>query len=267
MLLVHTSFSDWVSKALREAGAEVVEGLGSWDAVRFIHSENFVKAVAKRELETLAAVAVAEVALTKRQAIFYAGGTAMAGLHTPRRNNVFNAAVYIAKKLNAAVISIDRHFPVGTWELHLEYKFPLYLVYGGADGPSYGYVKRRGYNVVVFPLPPGVGDRGFEKVVSFILRAAGGPLVLQLGFDIHRDDPTGYFFASEYFYYALGRALATRDFYISIECPSTQRVFVSALASLLNGIRGAEPPKIEIYRESTEVMKEVAMLIKRAKRV
>jgi acetoin utilization deacetylase AcuC-like enzyme len=198
-LLLHKETGGWVADTLRELGAETVEGLGSWDSVRLIHSDVFKRAVSRREAETLRAVAVAEAALAKGRAVFYVGGTAMAGLHAPKGGQVFNATVYIAKKGGASVVSIDIHFPRGTWELHLEHKFPLYVVYGGAEGPSYRYVTRRGHGAVAFPLPPGAGDRSFERVLSFIEEIAEGPLVVQLGFDIHRDDLTGYFFASEHF--------------------------------------------------------------------
>jgi len=256
-----------VSEALREVGAEVVEGAGGWDAVRLIHSEIFVKAVSTREADVLRAVAVADAALSRGRAVFYVGGTSMAGLHTPRGGQVFNAAVYIARKFGGSVLSIDRHFPLGTWELHLEHKFPLYVVYGGAEGPSYRHVTGRGHGAVPFPLPPGAGDRSFERVLSFIDRASEGPLVVQLGFDIHRDDPTGYFFASERFYYLLGKTLARQGFYISLECPSSPKVFKRALASLLAGVTGGEPPAVEPYRESEAVQREVELLLRRARRL
>jgi len=255
-----------VAQTLREAGAEVVEGLGSWEAVRAVHSEIFAKAVSKREADVLRAVAVAEAALARRQAVFYVGGTSMAGLHAPREGQVFNAAVYIAKRVGAPVVSIDRHFPAGTWELHLEHKFPLYAVYGGADGPSLRHVVRRGHKALAFPLPPGAGDKSFERVLSFINRLVEGPVVVQLGFDIHKDDPTGYLFASERFYYQLGRLLNRREFYISIECPSTPKVFRQALAALLAGVTGGAPPAAEPYRESEEVQREVAALLRRVRR-
>jgi hypothetical protein len=70
VLLVHVNTSGWVAQTLREAGAEVVEGLGSWEAVRAVHSEIFAKAVSKREADVLRAVAVAEAALARRQAVF-----------------------------------------------------------------------------------------------------------------------------------------------------------------------------------------------------
>lgn len=256
-----------MSEALRELGAEVVEGAGGWDAVRLIHSEIFVKTVAKREADVLRAVAVADAALSRGRAVIYVGGTSMAGLHTPRGGQLFNAAVYIARKVGASVLSIDRHFPVGTWELHLKHKFLLYVIYGGAEGPSYRHVAGRGYGAVPFPLPPGAGDRSFERVLSFIDRVSEGPLVVQLGFDIHRDDPTGYFFASERFYYLLGRALARREFYVSLECPSSSGVFRRALASLLAGISGGEPPAVEPYRESEAVQRDVELLLRRARRL
>jgi acetoin utilization deacetylase AcuC-like enzyme len=251
---------------MKEAGAEVVEGLGSWDAVGEIHSEMFLRDARRREAEVLAAVAVAEAALGREGVIFYAGGTAGAGLHTSK-GAPFNASVFLAKRLGAAVVAVDRHFPWGTWELHLEHRFPLYLVYGGAEGPSRRYVIKRGHNVVAFPLPPGAGDRSFSKVLSYILREVDGPLVLQLGFDIHRKDPTGYFFASEAFFYKLGEGLRNRQrFYISIECPSTPAVFSSSLSALLSGLEGNGPPPAEQYEESGDVLREVDLLLKRARK-
>jgi acetoin utilization deacetylase AcuC-like enzyme len=266
VLLLHKEAGSWVADTLRELGAEAVEGLGSWDSVRFIHSDIFIRAVSRHEVETLRAVAVAEAALAKGRAVFYVGGTAMAGLHAPKGGQLFNATVYIAKKRGASVVSIDIHFPRGTWELHLEHKFPLYMVYGGAEGPSYGYVTRRGHKAVAFPLPPGAGDKSFERVLSLIEEVADGPLVVQLGFDIHREDLTGYFFVSEHFYYLLGKILARREFYVSLECPSSPKVFRKALASLLAGIAGGEPPAVAPYRETEAVEREVELLLRRVKR-
>jgi acetoin utilization deacetylase AcuC-like enzyme len=266
VLLLHKEASNWVADALRELGAETVEGVGSWDSVRLIHSDIFIRAASRHEAEALRAVAVAEAALARGRAVFYVGGTAMAGLHAPKGVQVFNAAVYIAKRRGASVVSIDIHFPRGTWELHLEHKFPLYVVYGGAEGPSYKYVTGRGHGAVAFPLPPGAGDRSFERVLTFIEEAAEGPLVVQLGFDIHKDDQTGYFFASERFYYFLGRALARREFYVSLECPSSPKVFRKALASLLAGVAGREPPSVAPHRESGAVEREVELLLRRVKR-
>jgi len=266
VLLIHADFSDWVSQSLKEAGAEVVYGLGTWDVVREIHSDIFIKEARRRESEVLAAVAVAEEALKRERAIIYVGGTINVGLHSPR-GGFFNASAYIAKRLGAAVVSVDRHFPWGTWEFHLEHKFPLFLVYGGADGPSYRYLAKRGYNVVAFPLPPGAGDRSFHKVLDFILDAVEGPVMLQLGFDIHRRDPVGYFFASEAFFHKLGEALrARRRFYISIECPSTAQVFKTAMSSLIKGLKGEAQQTAQEVEESREVVKEVDLLLRRAKR-
>ncbi|ACB39059.1 deacetylase [Pyrobaculum neutrophilum] len=265
MLLVHADDGRWVARVLRELGAEAVEGVATWDEVRLIHSEMFVKAVAKHEAEVLAAAAVANAALAKGRAVFYVGGTAMAGLHAPRSNQLFNAAVYIAKRSGAAVISIDRHFPTGTWELHLEHGFPLYLVYGGAEGPTRRQLAGR-REATAFPLPPGVGDGGFWKIARHVLEQWDGPVVIQLGFDIHREDPTGYLFASETFYHKLGRALAGREFYISIECPSTPRVLRAALEALLSGITGGPPPRADAGWESPEAAREVDRMLKSARR-
>ncbi|MGC9130550.1 MAG: histone deacetylase family protein [Pyrobaculum sp.] len=265
LLLTHATLGGWISQKMREMGAEVVEGLGSWDAVGEIHSDVFLRDARRREAEVLAAAAVAEAALGREGVIFYAGGTAGAGLHASR-GAPFNASVFLAKRLGAAVVAVDRHFPWGTWELHLEHKFPLYLVYGGAEGPSRSYLAKRGHDVVAFPIPPGAGDRSFGKVLSYVLREVEGPLVLQLGFDIHRKDPTGYFFASEAFFYRLGEGLRGRErFYISIECPSTPAVFTSSLSALLSGLEGGGPPPVERYEESGDVLREVDLLLRRAR--
>ena len=116
---MHKEADGWVADALRELGAETVEGVRSWGPVRLIHSDVFIRAVSRREAEALRAAAVAEAALARGRAVFYVGGAAMAGLHAPKGGQVFNAAVYIAKRRGASVVSIDIHFPRGTWELHL----------------------------------------------------------------------------------------------------------------------------------------------------
>lgn len=266
VLLTHKLFNDWVANTLRELGAEAVEAAGTWDAVREVHSDLFIKAVKRREEEVLAAAAVAEAALGSDRAIFYIGGSMGAGLNAAR-GGLFNAAVFIAQRTGSAVVSIDRHFPWGTWEIHLERRFPLVAVYSGADGPSYRYLKRRGHRVLAFPIPPGAGDKSFASVVKYVLGILGEPLVLHLGFDIHMSDPTGHLFVSDYFFYSLGKMLASiRRFYISIECPSSPRVFKSALGSLLGGLRGGEPPVSERYEEGEEVEREVSRLIRLAKK-
>lgn len=265
-VLTHAELQDWVSQALREVGAEAVSGEGSLDAVRAVHSEIFVRAVSKRR-EALLAAAVAEAALARGRAVFYTGGTIMAGFHAPRMGHAFNAAAYIARRAGAAVVSIDLHFPRGTWELHLEHAFPLLVVYGGADGPSFGHLVRRGHAVVPLPLPPGAGDESLVRVLAPAIDAAGEPLVVQLGFDIHRDDPTGYLFASELFFYELGRLLSGRAFFISVECPSTPSVFKRSIAALLAGLRGSEPPRVEPHKEGRKVVEEVRRVAGRARKL
>jgi len=262
VLLTHAKFDEWPARALKEVGAEAVEEMGAWEDLLLVHSEIFLRAVKKVGERPLLAVAVANAALGKRQAVFYVGGTMMAGLHAARGGHFFNAVVYIARKLGAIVVSIDGHFPRGTWEAHMEYKFPLYLIYGGADGPPPRYIHRRGHKAVAIPMPPGAGDKSFWLAISHALKAEG-PLAIHLGFDIHREDPTGYFFVSEYLFYKLGEALRGRQFYISIECTSTPKVFASALESLLAGItgKGAAPTPSE---ESEEALREVKRVVNKA---
>ncbi len=215
---------DWASQALRELGAATVRSL-------------------------------AATALESRWAVFYNGGNLAVGRHG------FNAVVHLAMELKAAVVSIDRHFPRGTWELHLERKFPLYVIYGGPEGPSRGYVRKRTDLAVAFPMPPGAGHHSFWLVAS---RALGNtePVVLHLGFDIHRDDVGGYFFVDDYFYYRLGRLLSGRRFYISLECPTSPKLFKSAVASLLDGVRNVERKFEKPRGEPPEVWREVLSLVK-----
>ncbi|MEM0370375.1 MAG: histone deacetylase family protein [Pyrobaculum sp.] len=264
MLLTHSTFIDWPARVLVEKGAVAIDTEAGAQTLRDVHSDMFIKSL--RDLhKALAAAAVAEAAVSLERAIFYIGGSAFAGLHTSRRGHVFNAAVYIARKIDAAVVSIDRDFPRGTWELHLEYKFPLYLIYSGAEGPGVKYIYRRGKGAVAIPMPPGAGDLSFKKAVDLVLES-GGPVVLHLGFDIHREDPTGYFFASENFYYHLGKSLSSKKFYISLECPSTPAVFKSSLEALLSGLSGGPPPRASPYREGRDVVREVEKVIENVKR-
>ncbi|MFN7106079.1 MAG: histone deacetylase family protein, partial [Pyrobaculum sp.] len=210
MLIVATR--DWAAEVLKELGASTVE-----DTSGETHR------------------AAVDMALEMGRAVLYTGGA----LHAGRRGLVPNAGVYLAKKIGAVVLTIDRHFPWGTWELHLEHKFPLYMIYGGPDGPTVRYIKRRSQDALPLPMPPGAGSYSFWVLTSVLLEV-GGPLVIQLGFDIHKDSPTGYFFVEDYFYYRLGRALAGRRFYITLECPTGRKLFRSAVASLLDGINGVE---------------------------
>lgn len=79
MLLTHVKFDEWPAKALREMGAEAVEGVGAWEDLLLVHSEIFLRAAKRAGERPLLAVAVANAALGKRQAVFYIGGTMMAG--------------------------------------------------------------------------------------------------------------------------------------------------------------------------------------------
>lgn len=266
MLLTHRSLDHWASKILIQEGATAIETTATTESLREVHSEVFIRALRENFEKALALAAVAESAAAAERSIFYVGGSAFAGLNTPRGGHFFNAAVYIAKKLGAAVVSIDRHFPVGTWELHREFKFPLYAIYSGAEGPRPRHIAKWGHGAFALPMPPGAGDTSFKKVLEAVLEEIEGPLVIHLGFDIHREDPTGHFFVSENFYYQLGKSLAERKFYISLECPSTPAVFKSSLRALLAGISGGPPQPAAQYREGREVLAEVEATIERFKR-
>ncbi|MEM1616174.1 MAG: histone deacetylase family protein [Pyrobaculum sp.] len=266
MLLIHKLQEDWAADLLRREGAEEVEALGTWEEVAKVHSEIFLKTAKKLGEKPLAALAVAEAAAAREKAIFYAGGSMFAGLHAPRGGHFFNAAAYIAKKTGASLVSIDRHFPTGSWELHLEHKFPLYVIYGGADGPTPKYIHKKGHKALGIAVPPGGGDKSLWAALSYVLKAVQDPLVIHLGFDVHKDDATGYHFASGYLYYKLGKALSQRRFYISIECPSSPRVFAESLKSLLAGLRGEEIG-YQPAEESREALREVETQIRRLKKL
>ncbi|MFN3804221.1 MAG: histone deacetylase family protein [Pyrobaculum sp.] len=256
MLIV--AAKDWAAEVLKELGAYTVDREGTWEEVFTVHK------FYKKNPEALIAVTAAGMALEMERAVLYTGGTIMAGLHAARWGHVFNAGVYMAKKLGAAVLTIDKHFPWGTWELHLEHKFPLYIIYGGPDGPTVRYIRRRSGEALPLPLPPGAGHGSFWALTSVVLEM-GDPLVVQLGFDIHKDGVAGYFFVDDHFYYRLGRALAGRRFYITLECPTERRLFRKAVASLLDGINGVERAFERPQREGGEVAREVERLLKSAR--
>ncbi|MEZ0319175.1 MAG: histone deacetylase family protein [Pyrobaculum sp.] len=266
MLLIHKLQEGWAADLLRQEGAEEVEALGTWEEASEIHSEIFIKTAKKLGEKPLAALAVAEAAAAKEKAIFYTGGSMFAGLHAPRGGHYFNAAAYVAKKVGASLVSIDRHFPTGSWEIHLAHGFPLYVIYGGADGPTPKYIRKRGHNAVGIAVPPGGGDKSLWAALSYVFKTAQDSLVIHLGFDIHKDDATGYLFASGYLYYQLGRALSQRRFYISIECPSSPRVFSESLKNLLAGLRGEER-SLQPAEESLEALREVEAQIRRLKKL
>jgi hypothetical protein len=60
--------------------------------------------------------------------------------------------------------------------------------------------------------------------------------------------------------------LARREFYVSLECPSSPKVFRKALASLLAGVAGGDPPSVAPHRETEAVEREVELLLRRVKR-
>ncbi|CCC81651.1 histone deacetylase family protein [Thermoproteus tenax] len=113
-------------------------------------------------------------------------------------NTAASGAIYAE---GVAVVDIDVHHGNGTQEILYDrdilyvstHQDPLTLYPGTGFPDEVGRGRGEGYNVNV-PMPPGLGDDGFKKildeVVVPILRQYGPRrIIVSLGWDAHRDDP------------------------------------------------------------------------------
>jgi len=165
----------------------------------------------------LAAVRAVDCALTAAQQILDGRRLAYAlvrppGHHAERANFggfcYFNSAAvaahYLAANGRVAVLDIDYHHGNGTQDIfyerpdvltvsihgHPRFTYPYFSGYEDETGAGAG----RGFNLNL-PLPEGIGEeayaRALDRALERIRRFAPAFLVLSLGLDVARGDPTG----------------------------------------------------------------------------
>jgi acetoin utilization deacetylase AcuC-like enzyme len=136
-------------------------------------------------------------------------------------NNAAIAAHQLSLYGHTAVLDIDFHHGNGTQDIfytrpdvltvsvhgHPDTSFPYFSGFTGETGEAAGL----GFNQN-FPLPPNTIDAGylkaFEKAVGCIKRFRPDFLVVSIGFDILKGDPTGTFFLSVDVLKTVGQRLA-----------------------------------------------------------
>jgi acetoin utilization deacetylase AcuC-like enzyme/GNAT superfamily N-acetyltransferase len=137
-------------------------------------------------------------------------------------NNAAIAAHYLSQSGRVALLDIDHHHGNGSQEIfysrndvfvasihgHPRLCYPYFSGYAQEKGEGAGHGFNRNY-----PLYPGVDDNGYIDTLEKALKAIGkfrpDYLVLSLGFDIMRGDPTGTFEVSARGMYRIGRLLAS----------------------------------------------------------
>lgn len=182
----------------------------------------------------VAARASVDVAMTAAEEILAGVPVAYAlcrppGHHAERRvyggfcyfNNAAIAAHQLSLYGHTAVLDIDFHHGNGTQDVfysrpdvltisihgHPDTSFPYFSGFTGETGEAAG----QGFNFN-FPLPPNTSDaqylKAFEKAVARIKKFRPDFLVLSIGFDILKGDPTGTFLLSTGILETIGRRLA-----------------------------------------------------------
>ncbi len=135
-------------------------------------------------------------------------------------NNAAIAAHYLSADAKVAVLDIDFHHANGTQDIfydrsdvltvslhgHPDYTYPYFSGYAGETGQGAG----AGFNRN-FPLRPKTDDAkylgAFNRAMDLVSRFAPEVLVVSLGFDILRADPTGTFLLRPPAFRTLGRRI------------------------------------------------------------
>ncbi len=135
-------------------------------------------------------------------------------------NNAALAANSLSRKGRVTVLDVDHHHGNGTQDIfyhrkdvltvsihgHPESSYPFYAGFEDECGEGEG----KGFNVN-FPLRPGVDDAAYmtalEKALKVIRKYSPDYLVVSLGVDIMRGDPTGAFYVSAEGMRNIGRAI------------------------------------------------------------
>jgi len=135
-------------------------------------------------------------------------------------NNAAVAAHYLTSDAKVAVLDIDFHHGNGTQDIfyersdvltvsihgHPDYAYPYFSGYTDETGEGAGAGFNRNY-----PLPPATDDAkylsAFNRAIDVVARFAPDLLVVSLGFDILRADPTGTFLLRPPTFRLLGRRI------------------------------------------------------------
>ena len=260
-ILVAEGYADERIRILPPELLEAVSAKGTWEKYSAIHGGALANLARRREEEVLAVVGMLDEALKRKKAIVVAYPPRGIG-YDSGRGGYLNAVAYLAHELGAAVISLDVHFPWGTWDLHVRLGFPFVAIYSGAEGPPPGKLARKSDKIVAVPLPPGASDRSIIPALKLIERLGGIPLVLEVGLDLYRLEPLGYFFATTNAYYEAGK-LVEGGGYIVLDCVSSKSI--NALRALLSGAEGGDNPSPEEpQEENTAVRREVDKVLRKA---
>lgn len=239
-----------------------VEVIGSWEEYKAIHGGPLLSEAMRREAEVLRAVGLAEHALGLKRAVLLTYPPRDIG-HASGRGGLFNAAAYLAVNSGAVLVSLDSHFPYGTWDLHLRLGFPFVAIYSGPDGPHPSKLARHSSKALGIPLPPGAGDPTAAKLLKLLRRLADRPIVVELGFDFYYREPAGHFFFTQRAYYELGSFFREREqAYVVLDCLS--EASLNALAAFIAGVEGRAPPKDAELREGEVVAREADRAFTRA---
>lgn len=262
MILAPTGYEDPRTRLIPAQLIERIELTGNWEEYRAIHGGPLLSDAMRREAEVLRAVGLAEYALGLERAVLLTYPPKDIG-HASGRGGLFNAAAYLAVKSSAVLVSLDSHFPYGTWDLHLRLGFPFVAIYSGPDGPHPSKLARRSSRAVGVPLPPGAGDPTAGKLLRLLRRLAGRPIVVELGFDLYYRDQAGHFFFTQKAYYELGSFFGgSKRAYVVLDCLS--EASLDALAAFIAGVEGQAPPKSAELGEGEAVSREVERALAKA---
>lgn len=135
-------------------------------------------------------------------------------------NNAAVAARYLSKDARTAILDVDFHHGNGTQDIfydqedvltvsvhgHPDYNYPYFTGFANETGTGKGL----GYNRN-FPLAPNTDDerylRTFDKAMDFVFKHPVDVLIVSLGFDIIKGDPTGTFRVGPATLRAMGKRL------------------------------------------------------------
>lgn len=260
-VLIAEGYVDERIRTLPQELLEPISARGDWAKYLAIHGGALANLARRREDEVLAVAGMLDEALKREKAVVAAYPPRQIG-YDSGRGGYLNAVAYLARELNAAVVSLDLHFPWGTWDLHLKLGFPLLAIYSGAEGPSPGRLARKSDKVVAVPLPPGASDLSIRSALRLAEALGDTPLVLEVGLDLYYLDPLGHFFATTSSYAAVG-TLVKDGGYIVLDCAGSRTI--NALRALLSGAEGlANPLPEESRKESPNVKREVDRALRKA---
>jgi acetoin utilization deacetylase AcuC-like enzyme/GNAT superfamily N-acetyltransferase len=214
----------------------------------------------------IAAISSVDTALTGADEILAGSRLAYAvcrppGHHAGRRfyggfcylNNAAIAASYISMHTRTAILDLDFHHGNGTQDIfydrrdiltisihgHPDYSYPYFSGFENETGEGDGL----GFNFN-FPLEPGTDDRKYiktlKKALDIIRSFKAEVIIVSLGFDILKGDPTGTFNLSINDFKVVGQLLAgqIKPLLVIQEGGYNLRNLGSGAVAFFSGIRG-----------------------------